>query len=365
MRKKMLLIVLELLLVVSVVAIGCVKPVPTQEEPEVPSITLSLASPYTSTDLTSYAATVWEEEVTRRTNGKVTFENHWGGTLGDPAEHIGLVDEGIVDLMVTYPWYTPSRLPLGNFDSIFPFGTTDYSLLIKAKRQMYEEFPEFEADWNRNNATYMWSGGGLAYCIISNEPITKCEDFEGLKMGSIGGYMGRFLVVPGPAIVSTGGEAGGMYVMLERGVVDINSDPLNLIDCFKQYEVAKYLIPTNHMNHAWWQMAMNLDKFNALPLEYQQILRETGKWIEDKIGSEIAPQKEAEILKKFVDEGLTICDFPQSERDKWILACPDVPAEWAAEVTAKGYPGWEIVKRWQEIMAEGGFEWARSWGVKE
>jgi len=361
--KKVLLISLVLLVLV---AMGCsAAPTPTTPTPtpEMPTITLSVASPYTPTDVTSEAVEIWEKEVTRLTNGKISFENHFGGTLGAPAEHIALVQNGIVDLMLTYPWYTPAKLPLGNFDSIFPFGTTDYSLLLKTKRQIYEEFPQFETDWNNNNATYMWSGGGLVYNIISTKPVTKMADMKGLKMGTIGGYMGRILVVPGPALVSC--EAGDMYTLLERRVVEINSDPLNLIASFKQYEVAKYYVPTHHMNHAWWQVAMNLDKFNSLPPEYQQILKETGKWIEDEIGSKIAPQKEANILKVFEDSGVTTCDFPQSERDAWALACPDVPAEWAAEIAKEGYPGWEIVKRWQEIMAEGGFTWPRQWGVEK
>ena len=43
----------------------------------------------------------------------------------------------------------------------------------------------------------------------------------------------------------------------------------------------------------------------------------------------------------------------------------DIPAEWADEVAKMGLPGWEIVKRFQEITAQKGYKWPRQWGVKK
>ena len=42
----------------------------------------------------------------------------------------------------------------------------------------------------------------------------------------------------------------------------------------------------------------------------------------------------------------------------------DIPAEWAAEISKKGYPGDDVVLKWQEITAANGYKWARHWGKK-
>jgi len=47
-------------------------------------------------------AKMWQEEVTKRTNGKLTFENYWGGAMATPAEHIELVKKGTVQLAQTH-----------------------------------------------------------------------------------------------------------------------------------------------------------------------------------------------------------------------------------------------------------------------
>ena len=46
------------------------------------------------------------------------------------------------------------------------------------------------------------------------------------------------------------------------------------------------------------------------------------------------------------------------------VTVPDTAAEWALEMDAKGLPGTEVVKRWQEITSDLGYEWLRTWGPK-
>jgi hypothetical protein len=43
----------------------------------------------------------------------------------------------------------------------------------------------------------------------------------------------------------------------------------------------------------------------------------------------------------------------------------DIPAEWAEEVKGQGYPGYEIVARFQELCEQYGYKWPRKWGVEK
>ena len=44
---------------------------------------------------------------------------------------------------------------------------------------------------------------------------------------------------------------------------------------------------------------------------------------------------------------MAIAGVKDEERKKWIERVEDVPALWAQELVDAGYPGWDIVKRWQ------------------
>ena len=70
-------------------------------------------------------------------------------------------------------------------------------------------------------------------------------------------------------------------------------------------------------------------------------------------------------MAQFKKSGVVFYDLPEAERDKWAQMIPDIPAEWAVEVEAQGYPGWKIVDRWQELTTKYGYKWPRKWGVKK
>jgi TRAP-type transport system periplasmic protein len=148
---------------------------------EIKPVTLRVSSAYPPPEsaLASKHLVIWEEMVTQKTKGAVTFKNYWGASLGKPAEHLPLVQTGAVDLVVSYGWYTPSKLPLDDFDYVFPFGPTDPYIITKACRQMYEEFPDFKKDLAKNNATRVFQSPGLNFVFLSKKPVTKLSDFTG------------------------------------------------------------------------------------------------------------------------------------------------------------------------------------------
>ena len=67
---------------------------------------LRAASIYPSPDVLNSmgkAMDIWQKEVTKMTDGAVTFENFYGQALGPGPEHIELVKTGTVDIAQTFP----------------------------------------------------------------------------------------------------------------------------------------------------------------------------------------------------------------------------------------------------------------------
>lgn len=204
---------------------------------------------------------------------------------------------------------------------------------------------------------------GAVYNIHGSVPIRKIEDFQGKKIALIGRYFGRWMEAIGAVPVVA--PAQERYTMLQTGINELDLSPVDLAMSYKHHEQTKYYIKVNALLGNFGDLWMNKRTFDSFPPETQQMLRDVAKEVEMKIATEVLPEWTAMCEKAFADQGLEFIDFPEEDRVKWAAVVPDLPAEWAEEVTAQGYPDYEIVKRWQEITEELGYEWPRKWGEKK
>ncbi len=324
---------------------------------------LKVAGVFAPPEVSSVSATVkaWEEEVTARTNGRITFENFWGAALGAPAEHLDLVKTGTAQVAQFTEQYQPSRLVIGDFEYVFPFGPTDYEIVAKATRQIRSEFKEFTTDYVKENVIVIADPPVSTYNFMSKVPLKSIKDFQGKKVALIGRFFGKWLPPGATGVVRPAGER---YDLLRSGVVDADLLPFEYSFALKLHELAKYFIKVDLTTCAGAPIVMNMTTFKALSPEDQQIILDAGKNAEMKAVREILPQLWDKCEKAWKAAGVEFIDFPAEEKKKWAESLEDTPAEWAAEVEAKGYPGFRIVQRWQEITAELGHKWSRKWGVK-
>lgn len=301
---------------------------------------------------------VWQDEVTQRTKGGIVFENYWGGSLGAPAELIELLKGGVCQVVHTHQWYTPSKMPLGDFEYTFPFGPTDYELLVKAMRAIRSEFPEFKKELEDNGAIMIIDPPMAVYDFQSKIPIKKLEDFRGEKICAIGRYLGKQLPNGSSAVVRPGQE---FYDILRSGVARVAICPWNLTYTFKLQDVCKYYLEVGLVTVCGTPVLMNLKTFDSLPQEYQKIVVEAGKEIEMKAAREILPKWKNICYKAFKEAGMQFFTLPDEERKKWAEEVEDTVALWASDVEKLGLPGFKIAHRWQDITSNLGYRWPRKW----
>ena len=359
MVKKRITIGLGVLLVFLAVAV-LINPVMAK------SVTFRVSSVYPppETALASRYLVIWEEMVTEKTGGAIKFKNYWGTVLGTPPEHLTLVQTKAVDMVVSYGWYTPTKLPLQDFDYVFPFGPTDPYIITKACRQIYEEFPQFKENLAKYNCTRVFQAPGTTFVFLSKKPLATLDDFTGLKCAVIGRYFGRWIGAIGAVPVTAPGHE--RYTMLQTGVVDASFNPIDLAYTFKDIEQGPFCLDPHLLVTNWVSCWINLDSLKKLSPEHQKIVFDSGKALEVKAGKEVNPAWAEKVFKEWHEnKTFTYAKLSDADRREWASRCEDIPAEWAAEVTEMGFPGWEIVKRYQEITAELGHNWLRPWGVKK
>jgi len=305
----------------------------------------------------------WMDKVTERTNGWVTFQTFWGASLGSGPGHIDLVEKGMADVILGSRIYAPGKFPIGAFLFAIPFGPTDMRLVSQARRRIHEEFPAFRENLAAHNIILLGNFVTSPYNICSKTPIKTLDDLKGKKIGLIGRYFGRWVKPVGAIPVVA--PMHDRYTLLQTDVTQVDFHPIENLNAYKVQELAPYYVEINSMIGDPWDLMMNLKTFGSLPSDIQKIFVNTGKEAELVLTEQLAPRYIERVSKEWKKQGVKFAKLPEEEREKWASMLEDIPAEWAAEVAAQRYPGWEIIERYLQLAEAGGYKWPRKWGVKK
>lgn len=128
----------------------------------------------------------------------------------------------------------------------------------------------FREAYDLHNVYYLGfdSYGGYPY-IVSTVPIRSFEDFTGIKL-RLGGPWLDFYDRVGCATVWLPGE--DIYMALKMGTIDAAGWSADIVIGLKTYEVIDYVIMPPLNAHLVSALCVNLDAWEALPVDIQQAL---------------------------------------------------------------------------------------------
>ncbi|MCL0077314.1 TRAP transporter substrate-binding protein DctP [Dehalococcoidia bacterium] len=356
MKRKMLLIPLALLLAMSLVAIGCPPQQPPAVMEEVETFHLKFSTAYPPPPSATAVTNVWVmDEITRRTDGRVTFDKFWGGAIHTVRESLDAIGGGIVDLGEAPLGAWPDRAPLAHLGQFaFPFGPSDPVMTARISLQMLDEFPEYSEQLADDNAkvlaVWMWD----TYDILSTVPLRSLDDFVGLTVGAWGVYFPKWLEAIGAAGISS--PSPERYELLVHGLIDATWHPLEAHVANKVYEVTRYYTFLAAGVAPTMDVIMNLDTWAKLPPDIQQIFLDVYREAMVRHGELLLGLRD-ELQAYLEEQGIIFYTFPDAAREEWMLAIPDLTEEWVSRVEALGYPGKRMARRWMEVSEEMGHVW--------
>jgi tripartite ATP-independent transporter DctP family solute receptor len=179
----------------------------------------------------------------QKSGGRMKIQPYWDGALGNDLTATQQVRTGSLEMVLTSTAPLTSIVPaLGVFDLPFLFDNekeADQVLDGKAGEWFSAKLPAIGV------VNLAWWENGFRHTTNSRRPITKLEDFEGVKMrvmqNSI--FLDTFKTLGSNAVPMAFSE---VYSALETKTVDGQENPFNNIENMKFYEVQKYLTLTKH-----------------------------------------------------------------------------------------------------------------------
>lgn len=304
----------------------------------------------------------WMDMVTQRSNGRITFEPFFSGALGGSGETFRLVSSGAAACGAVAYGVHPAEFPLYGWEFVFPFGPADPKIAIKAANELWNAFPQFNQMVEKQNLHHLFIIPWDCYNMASTKRITTIADLKGKRAGVWGVDFPIWFKTVGASGVATASTE--RYMMLQTGLLDISVLPIQPTVKLKLHEVTKYWVRANFGPSLAHANSMNLDTWKKLPSDLQKIITEASREIE-QIAAQSLLDARANDLQTLKNSGLEIIDLSKDEIQKWANEIPDLAAEWAVKMSAKGYPGWQMAEKWMEACKNNGHVWVRQWAVKK
>ncbi|MCA3563359.1 MAG: TRAP transporter substrate-binding protein [Methylocystis sp.] len=181
--------------------------------------------------------------LTEKSGGKLKLQAFWGGALGGDLQATQALRSGTQEMVVTSSSPLVGILPdLGVFDLPFLFSNekeADAILDGPFGKYMADKLPSV----GLVNLSY-WENG-FRNLTNSRKPVTKVEDFPGLKVRVMQNnvFLDTFRTLGANAVPMAFQE---VFAALETKAIDGQENPFVTIDTSKLYEVQKFLSVTNH-----------------------------------------------------------------------------------------------------------------------
>ena len=208
----------------------------------------------------------------QKTGGKMKITPYFDSALGGDITALQQLRSGTLEMVIAATASTTPILPAaGVFDLPFLINNekeADALLDGKAGDLLASKMPSIGL------VSLGYWEYGYRQTSNSKRPITKIEDFSGVKMR----------VMPNPVMVDAFKNLGAisltmplteLYTAMETKAVDGQENPFSTIELNKFFEVQKYLSLTHHMYNPV-MVLYSKQLFDKLSAQEQQVLRECG-----------------------------------------------------------------------------------------
>jgi TRAP-type transport system periplasmic protein len=232
--------------------------------------------------------------MTEKTGGKWTLNAFWSGALGNDLDATQALRSGTQEMVITSTSPLVGIEPaLGVFD--LPFLFNDSS---EADKVLDGEFGTFMSEKLTASGVVnlAWWENGFRNLTNSVRPVTKLEDFQGLRVRVMQNniFLDTFTTLGTNAMPMAFGE---VFTALETKAIDAQENPYVTIDTSKFYEVQGYLSATQHA-YTPFMVLFSGPIFATYSAEEQQILRDcavVGRDVQRAVSRELSGKSLANV----------------------------------------------------------------------
>lgn len=299
--------------------------------------------------LTKVIIQPWMAEVTKRTNGRVTFEYFPSQQLGKATDMLTLTQTGVTQIGYVAPAYASEKMPLSEA-AMLPgaFQTSCQGTMAYAKAARQGAIAA--QDYATNKIRLLTAVALPPYQILTVKAPVKAEaDLKGLKLRSTGGAQDLTLRTVGAVPVRM--AAPETYESLSRGTLDGVLFPLDSIVSYNVEKLVRF--STEGANFSSFIVAYSISDaaWNGLPDDVKTVMTQVSDEI-TKSACASVDQQDAEIKTKLKEAGVQFQSISAEFKGTLDGMLKDVAAQWAKGLDSRGRKGSAALQEFRQAVSE-------------
>lgn len=304
-------------------------------------------------DLAGKLAIMLQEEIAKKTDGRVNLEIYWAGSLLKGEEILKGVEEGVVDMGNINPNFYPNQLPLSQAFNVIFRGPSDYKSQMMVYEKVMEQVPEWKDEFLARNQLPLYKFVKSGKAICSSKPLTSLEDFKNKKMRCSSRWILAMIGAGGATPVSVPWR--DCYMALQTGTIDAVLTNFDSMVANKLVECAKNILLVDRLwSKGAFFITINLDTWNKLPEDIQSQIMEA---LDSTTASysKLVPAIWNTCIEECEKMGCVINTMPTEDMEEWLSSpvVEEMEAQWIKEVEDKGIGNAsKILEKIKSIVAE-------------
>jgi TRAP-type C4-dicarboxylate transport system substrate-binding protein len=288
------------------------------------------------------------DKIEADTNGRVTFERTWSGTLVNETEGLSQVAEGLADVghidlaMVTY------GNDVYNAMQIFFFPINDMEISMKIYDELCKKYPEIGEE---TSAVKVLAPSVIPPGQLQTKPaIRSLADLSGKQIAGGANHVEFFKKFNSNITIM---EVGDQISGIQKGTVDGTILPFDALVALGLYEIVDNVTFLDWGYVPFQLIGMNWDTWNSLPPDIQKVFDDnysyTNEVMHDWFGNAI------ETAYQVAEEnGVELIQLSEADRATLFDTFDELAAKTAADLDAKGLPGTAMLDDINRLMEKYG-----------
>jgi TRAP-type C4-dicarboxylate transport system substrate-binding protein len=288
------------------------------------------------------------QEITRRTGGKVKFDEYWQEALLKDADLTAGCGAGTADFVAVRSTATVDKNPCWTTLDL-PGQPQNLWAAIWAVYDMTHNDPDIQAEFAKMNVVPTYAHNSNHQFLETKKPVRTLKDSKGMRVRTYGGAQGTVLKHVGivPVFVSL----AEIYEGLSKGVIDGATSVYQFTWSFKYYEVAPYITRIKRLGGSLAATTfINRDRWNKFPPSLQKIINDVSGEYNDVYIKKLM-EGDSEVEKKITTQyNVKIFDLDAPSQAAFDEGIKKAQEEWFAKYDARGVNTRKVYERFQATV---------------
>lgn len=283
----------------------------------------------------SMAMDEWIDIVEERTDGRVSIEPFYMGSLCATMDGLACTKDGRADIAYTSAAFHPAEFPLANVVTV-PFVAKDPVAQTATAMSLYENNDAFASEFEAQGVHALYFAPVTTSILGTRDAADRFEDLDGLSVrGTARMLKALELADANPSAIAV----SEIYESIENGVIDAWSSTglESAITEWNLGEVTSHMTDTQSGSFINVVAVMNDEVWNSLPEDIQDIMLQASEEVWGGLEGGYLEAIFDETCDRAEEQGVSLSTWSDEETAKWESAVGDTLVnDWKAEARAAG-----------------------------